>query len=251
MGGSSNQFRRLNGKTLGDVPKENCGMVQVASAVHGDRYGKQKNSMSVDFLFPELVEDVINAPKWTAQSDEAYTRFLMKKWPMYWEQKGVCKGCFYDFPIHGLEIDHIVPRKPLRDDGEHNLQLLCHACNLAKGKRTMEEALAAGAFDKYRGGRRGCEIDAEKVRMYREQKSSCNGCWHGFPIHGLLKSRIIPLKRGGADKYDNLQLLCHDCCCVKKNRTMEETLVDSGFDRYKKFRSPWKNICIETPLFSC
>lgn len=67
-----------------------------------------------------------------------------------WEAQGhKCNGCRHCFPTHGLEYDHIMPKSRGGSDNWDNMQLLCAACNRAKRDRTMEEAEAVGAFDKY------------------------------------------------------------------------------------------------------
>ena len=61
---------------------------------------------------------------------------------LYGLQEGVCAGCQVHFPFRNLTVDHKTPRS--RGGGDHfdNLQLLCGACNSAKGDGTMAELLA-------------------------------------------------------------------------------------------------------------
>ncbi|MCY4105693.1 MAG: DNA methyltransferase [Chloroflexi bacterium] len=64
------------------------------------------------------------------------------KHTLYGLQEGVCAGCQVHFPFRNLTVDHKTPRS--RGGGDHfeNLQLLCGACNSAKGDGTMAELLA-------------------------------------------------------------------------------------------------------------
>ena len=59
---------------------------------------------------------------------------------MYGEQEGRCAHCEHKFPIHGLEIDHIVPTSKGGADVPSNWQLLCSGCNRSKGDRDNEYA---------------------------------------------------------------------------------------------------------------
>lgn len=54
---------------------------------------------------------------------------------LYVAQGGLCKRCGRHLAIYGYHVDHVVPiaRGGLNVVG--NLQLLCPACNLRKGKR--------------------------------------------------------------------------------------------------------------------
>ena len=61
---------------------------------------------------------------------------------LFGEQEGKCAGCGTFFPFRNFTIDHIVPRSRGGQDVLDNLQLLCGACNSAKGSGTMEELLA-------------------------------------------------------------------------------------------------------------
>ena len=56
---------------------------------------------------------------------------------LYRKQSGCCKGCKVKLPERNFELDHIVPRAIGAPDVDDNLQLLCGACNRAKGKRPM------------------------------------------------------------------------------------------------------------------
>lgn len=63
-----------------------------------------------------------------------------EKMRMYGEQKSRCAHCKYEFPIHGLEIDHIVPTSKGGPDIPSNWQLLCSNCNRSKGNRDDDRA---------------------------------------------------------------------------------------------------------------
>ena len=64
------------------------------------------------------------------------------KHTLYGLQEGVCAGCAVHFPFRNLTVDHIIPRSRGDSDHQDNLQLLCGACNSAKGDGTMAELLA-------------------------------------------------------------------------------------------------------------
>ena len=61
---------------------------------------------------------------------------------LYGEQEGVCNGCRVLFPYRNLTVDHVVPRSKGGADALANLQLLCAACNSAKGAGTHAELIA-------------------------------------------------------------------------------------------------------------
>ena len=46
------------------------------------------------------------------------------------------------FPFRNFEVDHVIPRARGGADQVDNLQLLCGACNRAKGTGTQPELLA-------------------------------------------------------------------------------------------------------------
>ena len=77
------------------------------------------------------------------EAGETYYRGCAGHKPaLYEEQNGICNGCAFQFPERNLTIDHIIPREA---DGSHhksNLQLLCHACNSLKGKKSMDYLLS-------------------------------------------------------------------------------------------------------------
>ena len=66
-------------------------------------------------------------------------RLLPEADALYGKQDGYCNGCGIHFPYRNMTIDHIYPRSRGGADTVDNLQLLCHACNSAKGTGTQEE----------------------------------------------------------------------------------------------------------------
>ncbi len=64
------------------------------------------------------------------------------KHTLYGRQEGVCEGCRILFPFRNMTIDHIIPRSKGGSDHLSNLQLLCAACNSAKGLGTQEQLVA-------------------------------------------------------------------------------------------------------------
>lgn len=71
-----------------------------------------------------LVEDVIDPRK----EKGAFARL----------QQGICSGCQREWPVHALEIDHIIPKSKGGRDQAKNIQLLCSHCNKTKGNRDMK-----------------------------------------------------------------------------------------------------------------
>ena len=57
---------------------------------------------------------------------------------LYKTQAGKCNGCFEEFNIFNLEVDHIIPKSKGGGDYYENYQLLCGNCNRVKGNRPME-----------------------------------------------------------------------------------------------------------------
>ena len=53
---------------------------------------------------------------------------------LYGRQEGLCNGCKNHFLYHNMSINRIIPKSEGGLDTNDNLQLLCGACNSAKGK---------------------------------------------------------------------------------------------------------------------
>ncbi len=64
------------------------------------------------------------------------------KHELFGKQEGHCGGCRMMFPFRNFEIDHVVPRAKGGSDHLDNLQLLCGACNRAKGTGSQAELIA-------------------------------------------------------------------------------------------------------------
>ena len=64
------------------------------------------------------------------------------KHSLFGRQEGLCGGCGVAFPFRNFTIDHVVPRAKGGTDHLDNLQLLCGACNSAKGRGTQAELKA-------------------------------------------------------------------------------------------------------------
>ena len=52
-------------------------------------------------------------------------------------KKCLCNGCFCEYLLKDLEIDHIIPKAKGGGNYLENYQLLCSSCNRMKGDRTM------------------------------------------------------------------------------------------------------------------
>lgn len=60
-----------------------------------------------------------------------------------------------------------------------------------------------------------------RPKLFKQQDGICNGCKVKFPERNFTVDHIVPLKEGGSDNMDNLQLLCSACNSIKGERTME------------------------------
>ena len=60
---------------------------------------------------------------------------------LYGEQGGYCNGCQEHFEPRHFHVDHIIPRANGGTDHISNLQLLCGACNVLKGRKSHAELL--------------------------------------------------------------------------------------------------------------
>ena len=61
---------------------------------------------------------------------------------LFGKQEGHCGGCRMIFPFRNFEVDHVIPKAKGGSDHSDNLQLLCGACNRAKGTGTQAELIA-------------------------------------------------------------------------------------------------------------
>lgn len=66
----------------------------------------------------------------------------VNKRTLYGQQEGQCNGCRTLFPYRNMTVDHVIPRARGGSHHINNLQLLCGACNSAKGTRTQEALVA-------------------------------------------------------------------------------------------------------------
>ena len=64
------------------------------------------------------------------------------KHSLYGRQEGRCAGCRTHFPFRNMTVDHVAPRSKGGGDHMENLQLLCNACNSAKGDREQSYLIA-------------------------------------------------------------------------------------------------------------
>ena len=61
---------------------------------------------------------------------------------LYGRQEGICAGCQVMFPFRNMTVDHVVAQSKGGSDHLDNLQLLCGACNSAKGAGSQEALVA-------------------------------------------------------------------------------------------------------------
>ena len=54
--------------------------------------------------------------------------------------------------------------------------------------------------------------------LYEEQQGICNGCENHYLFKDVTLDHIVPRSKGGTNKIENLQLLCHHCNSSKGNR---------------------------------
>ena len=86
--------------------------------------------------------DVIVLREPPKRTDIQIPKPIEHKPALYGKQDGYCNGCGIHFPYRNMTIDHIRPRARGGADTVDNLQLLCHACNSAKGTGTQDELIA-------------------------------------------------------------------------------------------------------------
>jgi len=67
--------------------------------------------------------------------------YRTQKHTLFGMQEGICAGCQVLFPFRNFTVDHVIPRSRGGTDHLDNLQLLCGACNSAKGDQTQEHLL--------------------------------------------------------------------------------------------------------------
>ncbi len=113
--------------------------------IHGDmgKFGRQMGLNNLEEI-RAMVEGVrkkhaeIAAGKAKAPEPilDPYKRPQNYKHTLYRTQEKKCNGCGVVFPFRNMTIDHIIPRSKDGTDNLDNLQLLCAACNSAKGNRT-------------------------------------------------------------------------------------------------------------------
>lgn len=63
-------------------------------------------------------------------------------------------------------------------------------------------------------------LKRHKSFLYAKQDGKCNGCSNEYEVKDLSIDHIKPKGKGGSDKTENLQLLCHNCNNLKGYRTM-------------------------------
>lgn len=73
-----------------------------------------------------------------AQRTHAAKRIALVELLALGATSAACVGCGVVLVLRQLEADHIVPQSAGGDDGIENRQLLCRACNIAKGNRSMD-----------------------------------------------------------------------------------------------------------------
>ena len=79
-------------------------------------------------------------PRRTDQGD--LPSYKTHRHTLYGRQEGVCGGCQVMFPFRNMTVDHVVPQSKGGTDHLDNLQLLCGACNSAKGVGSQEALVA-------------------------------------------------------------------------------------------------------------
>ena len=64
-----------------------------------------------------------------------YPLTYFEKAAMHERQGGYCKGCWTQFEVWEMEVDHIIPTSLGGSDNSTNLQLLCRKCNRRKSDK--------------------------------------------------------------------------------------------------------------------
>ena len=89
-----------------------------------------------------LFDDVLHREDVPARTDLGdLPNYRTHKHTLYGRQEGICGGCRILFPFRNLTVDHVIPRSKGGSDHLDNLQLLCGACNSAKGTGTQEHLI--------------------------------------------------------------------------------------------------------------
>ena len=82
----------------------------------------------------ELFDDVIHRTDTPRRTDHGpLPRYKTHRHALYGRQEGICAGCQVMFPFRNMTVDHVVAQSKGGSDHLDNLQLLCGACNSAKG----------------------------------------------------------------------------------------------------------------------
>lgn len=79
------------------------------------------------------------------------------------------------------------------------------------------------------------DYQQHRFKLFERQDGICNGCKEKFPERNFTVDHIVPLKEGGSDNIENLQLLCSACNSIKGERSMEylfERLAQHNMDAY-------------------
>lgn len=84
-------------------------------------------------------------------------------------------------------------------------------------------------------------IDIIKMRLYWQQSGLCGGCGSHMLAHAITQDHIRPLRLGGGNEFENLQLLCGGCNSIKGDRTQEEFEGDLN-ERYIRFPAAMKRV---------
>ena len=90
-----------------------------------------------------LFDDVCHREDIPSRTDHGpLQNYKTHRHTIYGRQEGHCNGCLVMFPFRNMTVDHIVPQMKGGSDHQDNLQLLCGACNSAKGTGSQEALVA-------------------------------------------------------------------------------------------------------------
>ena len=96
----------------------------------------------------ELFDDVIHRTDIPSRTDHGLLpSYKTHRHTLYGRQEGICAGCRVMFPFRNMTVDHVVPQSKGGNDHLDNLQLLCGACNSAKGVGSQEALIAKPIAD--------------------------------------------------------------------------------------------------------